>query len=1319
MERRWIWLWTLAGILVAILENRPGQQALETAGGGRAGICLPLIHVNALSAERRNGTHDSGQLCCWGQSTGSPSPFKSGKKGGTTPAEATYHQGQDSLPVQCLFEGTQEVLCEGSIQVPIGYCQDRTSHCGSRTRTGEDLRHRAERHFGRFCRDTWRDSTQFFCREYVGPNACNMGAGGWCSTTRSSPAGTTCPGAASDDRPAAIAGCTATPCPLWSYECAYYYSTATSCDRGPDWNEPRSCATVVAFWGCGSANYSNNVDRWPSSCWTSWKRPWRARPVPFRPLRGGPIGRHSWRRYNAFYQHQPRSQSTQSTCHALSAEETAEDPHQATYGNLRTTEPEREAGKSTRGSGCARSYGGSRSISASRDSSPAWAQYAGYTDGTVWRSTTVFGRPWNNRRHEAFWSPDLLWTSDGGYRHSPLGWHRYTKHRDPRGYGRRDGRCCRRWPVSFCRIISPLRMPDYLWVCRLPRPDALVLQLGGVLEHRYHVGQCFPEECWACLKERDNRSHIVKRCPCTGFLLSPPTERSVARLGQFPQMPQPSTSLAGCTVPLSGWFFHWRDDGHPSSSTGKQGALWSLELSCSLPPSSFPQNAADSTEQWISEVLRRLALLSCTSPYRLGFWDGHCLVVLPRATFLARKHSDMRALAKQHEVTITCNLLNGDSFPGSRGNCQSKSFVFQWVSVRERARNMYIGRSGVQASPAAFTLPPGFHAGQTQCAVHYGCRSVGSLPFDTQRRRRCVQAEEPYRPFPSKGLGIPYPSLLGYLCQLDVYSQVISQPVGQSQQRVRAPKNRIGGSGAVASLAQGQRRPSVIAATSHLNGLRLLGPSAYRHPCELDVHLQVISQHNLPLFGIGPLDPQPRRPSHWLDVHACVTPQQDYCPHPGGRILFEIAWALGWLCEAYFRSLLLLVFIALLNAWHKPFPGRHSPLGKLFGSALRLAPTHCLTAFAIATPAAPVLAWRAYPKRRPYTKCRRPTPRFNRGYTLWVKILLAIFGLTSAPTCVWAVPADARPFLQHAWQGGNSAPQHVTTDLLPEALHVRGQEVQEGHTEPLPDTYDLQDRFRDDWLGVAIYAPYFPTTAFAMRVEPGASLEHVCRLIQTSGRLPCSLHDSLVAVNPQVFPGYLSVLSYPSIIAQGKRPHCAVIIDISRVGGTVYAATLPIDSRLADLWCEIGQYMNVDIESEDVLVWIGDASLPASHLGTISVSNGTLVTGGVGLAAVGLQTVTNGTLVTVCRPTAASPTPPVAFHATDLLGSKSKWDKVEHMPRPSAAHCLAVAYGPTVNPIVLAFFPRFFKQEIALRVSKLTAAQADVVIVDNDPPPPP
>ena len=96
--------------MVTLFEGGSGQQTLETVGGGSAGICFPLIHVDALSAERRNRANDSGQFFCWRPSTRGPGPPKSSKKGGTTFAEATCHQGQDCLPVQRLFEGAQEVL---------------------------------------------------------------------------------------------------------------------------------------------------------------------------------------------------------------------------------------------------------------------------------------------------------------------------------------------------------------------------------------------------------------------------------------------------------------------------------------------------------------------------------------------------------------------------------------------------------------------------------------------------------------------------------------------------------------------------------------------------------------------------------------------------------------------------------------------------------------------------------------------------------------------------------------------------------------------------------------------------------------------------------------------------------------------------------------------------------------------------------------------------------------------------------------------------------------------------------------------------------
>ena len=405
--------------------------------------------------------------------------------------------------------------------------------------------------------------------------------------------------------------------------------------------------------------------------------------------------------------------------------------------------------------------------------------------------------------------------------------------------------------------------------------------------------------------------------------------------------------------------------------------------------------------------------------------------------------------------------------------------------------------------------------------------------------------------------------------------------------------------------------------------------------------------------------------------------QHDPRPHqsrwpslPWHRINWNDAfWGFGAACEAYFRSLLLIVFIALLRALYQPIPDKRSPVGRLLSKLLRPAPVRCRTALDVASPSSPVLQWRTNPKRQPYRK-RKP---YSGGACLgpWTKVMLVMCGLTSAPTCVWAVPEDAKPFLHAAWHISLTPPE-TSAHLSPDPIDSAQDASREGATEPLPQTHALQDKYRGGWLGVAIYAPYFPTTAFAMRVSPGSSTAHVCQLVRDSNRCPCVHHDGLVEVYPQVYSGYLSLLSFPTIISQGHRPHVAVVIDLTRVGGACYAATLPCDARLDDLWKEVGAAMHVDIESEPVQVWIADASFPASHLGTLSVSH--------------------GTLITVCRPITDRPVAPVPFYAADLLLSSDNWEKVEHMPRPSSAHCLAVGFQTSLNPIVLAFFPRFFKQ---------------------------
>ena len=70
-------------------------------------------------------------------------------------------------------------------------------------------------------------------------------------------------------------------------------------------------------------------------------------------------------------------------------------------------------------------------------------------------------------------------------------------------------------------------------------------------------------------------------------------------------------------------------------------------------------------------------------------------------------------------------------------------------------------------------------------------------------------------------------------------------------------------------------------------------------------------------------------------------------------------------------------------------------------------------------------------------------------------MLLAVFGATSAPTCVWAVPSEVRPILQTAWQVGCRATPQVPSEVQPDTLGAEGPAIQEGYTEPLPDTYDL------------------------------------------------------------------------------------------------------------------------------------------------------------------------------------------------------------------------------------------------------------------------
>ena len=225
-----------------------------------------------------------------------------------------------------------------------------------------------------------------------------------------------------------------------------------------------------------------------------------------------------------------------------------------------------------------------------------------------------------------------------------------------------------------------------------------------------------------------------------------------------------------------------------------------------------------------------------------------------------------------------------------------------------------------------------------------------------------------------------------------------------------------------------------------------------------------------------------------------------------------------------------------------------------------------------------------------------------------------------------------------------------------------------------------------------MYAPLFPTIAFGIHLQHSADIDTAITAVTTSGRLQCAEFDSLVPVHPQVMPGHLSVLSYPSIIAQGARPHCAVLLDVTRVGGACQALTLPIDIGLREFLERISMLINVDVEAEQVNVWVGPTTQPASYGGQLSITHGTLIT------------------VTQSHVRA-----PAIFYAEGLFGLGRDWTRLDHVPKPARAHCMAVCHSRGIHPVVLAFFPRYFKEDIALQVTKSSREEATVIIVDNLP----
>ncbi|CAE7239157.1 yheT [Symbiodinium sp. KB8] len=142
-------------------------------------------------------------------------------------------------------------------------------------------------------------------------------------------------------------------------------------------------------------------------------------------------------------------------------------------------------------------------------------------------------------------------------------------------------------------------------------------------------------------------------------------------------------------------------------------------------------------------------------------------------------------------------------------------------------------------------------------------------------------------------------------------------------------------------------------------------------------------------------------------------------------------------------------------------------------------------------------------------------------------------------------------------------------------------------------------------LGVSVFAPHYEPTFFRLHVPANASLEEVLDKVTSPGCLPSETVDVVVPVSLQRYGDALSLLAFPSALSQLVPLHCAVLIDLSFVGGHFYASTVPCDLTLERLLMHIDRHMWYRIDAVDV--WVNDSEIPASE-GTLSVAPGTVFT---------------------------------------------------------------------------------------------------------------
>ncbi|CAE7848430.1 unnamed protein product [Symbiodinium sp. KB8] len=230
-------------------------------------------------------------------------------------------------------------------------------------------------------------------------------------------------------------------------------------------------------------------------------------------------------------------------------------------------------------------------------------------------------------------------------------------------------------------------------------------------------------------------------------------------------------------------------------------------------------------------------------------------------------------------------------------------------------------------------------------------------------------------------------------------------------------------------------------------------------------------------------------------------------------------------------------------------------------------------------------------------------------------------------------------------------------------------------------------------IGVTVHAPYFPSVVLNFIADKDEGLGALITSIQQLDCLPCPAHDCMVDLKPQRHTGFISLLSYPSILDRMDPPLRAVMFDLSCVGGHLHARVLPRCVSWDNLAAVVCRLINVDIFEEAVTIWVGADQIILDRRTPYHLCHGDVL--------VFLRSHLG---------------PPIGLAASSFFQHGIEWHRECHPTVSPIATCEAVCDCDRVFTVDMSYFRPLSPEDTALRQSRVSATDHQVTKVTVSPP---